>query len=76
MSEDYKRLSLDERLIRIETKQDAILSRIEFIHSDIKDHETRIRDLEKSHWKIATFSGTVGAIAGFLAGIVKSIFIR
>jgi hypothetical protein len=69
-------MSLDERLVRIETKQDAILSRIEFIHSDIKDHENRLRDLERSHWKIATFSGTIGAVAGFIAGIIKTYLVK
>lgn len=50
-----------ERLARIETKIDTLLS-------SKSDHETRIRGLEKRSWLIAGAAVIVSAVAPGLAG--------
>lgn len=52
-----------ERLIRIETKLDAALSRGD-------DHETRIRALEKARWPIPSIAALV-AVASLVVAILS-----
>jgi hypothetical protein len=61
--------SVGERLVRIETKLDQALTQ----HGeDLKDHETRIRRLERALWTAAgagiVGGGTVGAFISQLMG--------
>lgn len=59
--------TVNERLVRIETKLDQALAQ----HAD---HETRIRSLERAKWMAAGFAaaggGIVGAIVSRLMGVV------
>lgn len=73
-----------ERLIRIDTKLDTVISqqsdhegRIRALESDNvhgghQDHETRIRRLERTVWLIAGASAAGGGVAGqLLSGLIK-----
>lgn len=73
-------LALFERLIRIETKLDVANSnqadqelRIRQLEIDNtpgghKDHETRIRRLERAVWIVAGFAAAAGGVAGSMLG--------
>lgn len=73
-----------ERLIRIETKQDITLQKVDDQENRIRaleqdntpgghaDHESRIRRLERSMWLIAGAAAAGGGVAGQLvAGLIK-----
>ncbi len=72
MPDGSRPLSVDmasfERLVRIETKlQTVIESKVTdhaLLVTDIADHETRIRLLERMWWKTAGVASAVGALIG------------
>jgi hypothetical protein len=61
-----------ERLVRVETKLDSVITSKSVEHDslvdDIKDHEGRIRSLERVWWK------TAGIAAGISALIASGAF--
>lgn len=64
---DISNMAAFERLVRVETKLDALLlskadAHAEISH-DISDHEVRIRALETVRWKVAGVTGLVAALA-------------
>lgn len=76
MVEETSALLLGERLARIETQQLAEMkANQEFrqdLKEDVKDHEGRIRVLEKSLWKYAGISAASSATASILASLIVS----
>ncbi|MEU6279515.1 hypothetical protein [Streptomyces sp. NPDC047028] len=55
---------------RIETKIDGILNETKDIRTDVADHESRLRTLERARWPMPTIgvlAGAAGAITGALA---------
>nr|WP_228869922.1 hypothetical protein [Streptomyces halstedii] len=55
---------------RIESKIDGILDDTRDIRTDLADHETRLRTLERARWPLPTLgalTGVAGAAAGVLA---------
>lgn len=55
---------------RIESKVDGILDETKDIRSDLQDHETRLRTLERSRWPLPTIgvlAGVGGAVTGAMA---------
>lgn len=55
---------------RIELKLDEVLNETKDIRSDIADHETRLRTLERARWPLPTIgvlAGVAGAATGALA---------
>lgn len=57
-----------ERLIRVETKLDALLERRSAEHEefakDVHDHEMRLRTLERVWWKATGIAAVVAGIVG------------
>jgi septal ring factor EnvC (AmiA/AmiB activator) len=66
--------SLAEAVGRIETKIDGILNETKDIRTDLADHETRIRTLERARWPLPTL-GVLAGVAGAATGAV-SLFAR
>ncbi|MHA6626874.1 hypothetical protein ACU61A_15675 [Pseudonocardia sichuanensis] len=66
---DEDALSTTARLVRIETKFDLLMQQV---MPQQADHETRIRQLERTVWTasgIATaLGGAIGALVSFLMG--------
>jgi hypothetical protein len=65
---------LAEAVGRIETKIDGILNETKDIRTDLADHETRIRTLERARWPLPTL-GVLAGVAGAATGAV-SLFAR
>ncbi|MBV7671363.1 hypothetical protein STHAL_18095 [Streptomyces halstedii] len=62
--------SLAQAVGRIESKIDGILDDTRDIRTDLADHETRLRTLERARWPLPTLgalTGVAGAAAGVLA---------
>lgn len=55
---------MNEQLIRLESKIDVVLWRLDQINGKITDHEVRVRNLEK--WRYALPVATVGMLLTFL----------
>ncbi|MCM1974016.1 hypothetical protein [Streptomyces sp. G1] len=66
--------SLAEAVGRIETKIDGILNETKDIRTDLADHETRIRTLERARWPLPTI-GVLAGVAGAATGAV-ALFAR
>jgi hypothetical protein len=66
--------SLAEAVGRIETKIDGILNETKDIRTDLADHETRIRTLERARWPLPTI-GVLAGVAGAATGAI-SLFAR
>jgi hypothetical protein len=65
---------LAEAVGRIETKIDGILNETKDIRTDLADHETRIRTLERARWPLPTI-GVLAGVAGAATGAV-ALFAR
>lgn len=55
---------------RIESKLDGVLDEQKDIRTDVADHETRLRVLERARWPLPTIgvlAGVAGAATGALA---------
>jgi hypothetical protein len=65
---------LAEAVGRIETKIDGILNETKDIRTDLADHETRIRTLERARWPLPTI-GVLAGVAGAATGAI-SLFAR
>lgn len=55
---------------RIEAKLDGVLDEQKDIRTDVADHETRLRVLERARWPLPTIgvlAGAVGATSGLIA---------
>ncbi|MEV8395615.1 MULTISPECIES: hypothetical protein [Bacillati] len=53
---------------RIESKLDGILDENKDIRSDVADHETRLRTLERARWPLPTI-GVLAGVAGTASGL-------
>ncbi|MFE9886290.1 hypothetical protein [Streptomyces scopuliridis] len=54
---------------RIESKLDGILDENKDIRSDVADHETRLRVLERGRWPLPTL-GVLAGVAGTATGLI------
>lgn len=52
---------------RIELKLDEVLNETKDIRSDVADHETRLRSLERARWPLPTI-GVLAGVAGTATG--------
>ncbi|MEU6279720.1 hypothetical protein [Streptomyces sp. NPDC047028] len=52
---------------RIETKIDGILNETKDIRTDVADHESRLRTLERARWPLPTI-GVLAGLAGAATG--------
>jgi hypothetical protein len=52
-----------ELIKQVERLNEKIPTHIEWVERNIKDHELRIRVLERRMWLVAGASGVIGAIA-------------
>lgn len=62
--------SLSDGLVRVETKLDGIAQGLTDLSTDVADHETRLRALERGRWPLPTIgilAGVAGAVTGALA---------
>ena len=68
-----------ERLVRVETKLDSVINTKASDHAvladDIRDHEHRIRTLERVWWKTAGIAAAISALiaSGTFAAYVKLV---
>lgn len=64
-----------EAVIRMEGKLDLIMNKTEDHGRAIEDHETRLRELEKSRWPVAQI-GMVVAVLSLVAAVLIPFFVR
>ncbi|RMB79961.1 hypothetical protein CTZ28_43010 [Streptomyces shenzhenensis] len=56
--------SLSTGVTRVETKLDTIGQGVTEVAKDVADHESRIRALEETRWRVAGAAAVLGAAAG------------
>lgn len=61
--------SLAAAMIRIETKLDQLGTDSRALRTDLADHETRLRALERARWPLPTI-GALAGVGGAIAGII------
>jgi hypothetical protein len=64
---------LYDKLVGLSARMDVMLSRIDDVLKDVSDHESRLRQLEKSRWPVANVTVLVG-IASLVLAVIVSIF--
>jgi hypothetical protein len=66
-----------ERLVRIETRLDELLSRFDrhesYRDSLHTDHEHRLRRIEAAKWRLAGMCAGIGGAAGFVAALLRTV---
>lgn len=62
--------SLHDVVTRVETKLDAFTTQAQNLTTDIADHESRLRVLEKTVWRAAGMATIVGAGVGIAASLL------
>lgn len=60
-------------IARIEGKIDRLIDRVTDLHSDSKDHETRIRAIETSYVTRAAVLAWLMLLAGAMTGVVALV---
>ena len=60
-----------ELIKQVERLNEKIPTHIDWVERNIKDHEMRIRALERTVWVVAGAAGVVGAIVTFLAQVLR-----
>ena len=65
MNEDIPGWAI-EIIKQVERLNEKIPSHIDWVERNIKDHEMRLRSVEKKLWIVAGASGVIGAIASTL----------
>lgn len=63
-----------EAVIRMEGKLDNIFDKVKDLDETMDDHESRLRELEKSRWPIAQISVFIAFLA-LLAAILIPLFL-
>ncbi len=61
--------SLHDTVARVETKLDGLREGLRDVTSDLQDHETRLRSLERGRWPLPTI-GVLAGLAGAATGAV------
>ena len=56
---------------QIERLNEKIPTHVDWVERNIKDHELRLRNLERRMWVIAGASGVIGALATALWGVLN-----
>lgn len=62
--------SLHDVVTRVETKLDAFTTQAQNLTSELADHESRLRILEKAVWRAAGAATIVGAGVGVAASLL------
>lgn len=58
---------LYDKIVGLAARLDVMLSRMEDVLRDVSDHESRIRQLERSRWPVANVTVLVGIASLVLA---------
>lgn len=69
---DQHWLAMSEALGRLDGKLDQVLTAQLDIKERVGDHETRIRVLEKSRWKLIGIGSAIGVVMSFLVPFLKN----
>lgn len=64
---------LYDKIVGLSARLDVMLSRIDDVLKDVSDHESRIRQLERSRWPVANVTVLVG-IASLLLALAVALF--
>lgn len=64
---------MSERLVRIETRLDLLIQRLDPMHTD---HETRLRHLEAAVTEIKVRVALVSSLIGTAAGVLSAVVVR
>ncbi|MFJ2702962.1 hypothetical protein ACIO3R_07155 [Streptomyces sp. NPDC087428] len=64
--------SLSDGMVRVETKLDGIGQGLTELGTDVADHETRLRSLERGRWPLPTI-GVLAGVAGTATGVLALI---
>ena len=64
---------LYDKIVGLSARLDVMLSRIDDVLKDVSDHESRIRQLERSRWPVANVTVLVG-IASLVLALAVAIF--
>ena len=64
---------LYDKVVGLSARLDVMLSRIDDVLRDVSDHESRIRQLERSRWPVANVTVLVG-IASLVLAVAVALF--
>jgi hypothetical protein len=64
---------LYDKLVGLSARLDVMLAKMDDVLRDVSDHESRIRQLERSRWPVANVSVLVG-IASLVIAVAVAIF--
>lgn len=64
---------LYDKIVGLSARLDVMLTRIDDVLKDVSDHESRIRQLERSRWPVANVTVLVG-IASLVLAVLVAIF--
>ncbi len=64
---------LYDKIVGLSARLDVMLSRIDDVLKDVSDHESRIRQLERSRWPVANVTVLVG-IASLVLALAVALF--
>lgn len=64
---------LYDKVVGLSARLDVMLSRIDDVLRDVSDHETRLRQLERSRWPVANVTVLVG-IASLVLALAVALF--
>jgi hypothetical protein len=60
-----------ELIKQVERLNEKIPTHVDWVERNIKDHEMRLRAVERKIWVVAGAAGVVGAVVTFLAQVVN-----
>jgi len=60
-----------ELIKQVERLNEKIPTHVDWVERNIKDHEMRLRAVERKIWVVAGAAGDVGAVVTFLAQVVN-----
>lgn len=64
---------LYDKIVGLSARLDVMLTRIDDVLKDVSDHESRIRQLERSRWPVANVTVLVG-IASLVLAVMVAVF--
>lgn len=60
-----------ELIKQVERLNEKIPTHVDWVERNIKDHEMRLRALERKVWIVAGAAGVIGAVVAFFAQVLR-----
>lgn len=70
MNEDIPNWAI-ELIKQVERLNEKIPTHVDWVERNIKDHEMRLRALERKVWIVAGAAGVIGAVVTFFAQVLR-----